>query len=228
MANSKQTRTAQQRIARFFDTPHQFHETQRIIDNGDDTPILPLSIAVESVMSFLPNLQFFVNDAIEQCRSTPTDGLTIDESAAIKLYTMEAQFFKKPLYAVLNEVLRSGNQQKLQPWLFYIKLLRTALSRLPSVSQPVFRGVKLDFSEKYHEGETIVWSSFSSCTTSVNALQAEDFFGQSGDRTMFVINCISGKDIRNHSCFPDENEILLLPEAKFTVLALFVQVMGCT
>ncbi len=43
---------------------------------------------------------------------------------------------------------------------------------------------------------------------------------------MFVINCISGKDIRNHSLYPDEDEILLLLQTKFKVCGCLDQGNG--
>ncbi|CAF1517439.1 unnamed protein product [Adineta ricciae] len=41
--------------------------------------------------------------------------------------------------------------------------------------------------------------------------------GKTNTRTMFAIECQSGKDIRHHSFFPSEDEILLLPATQFGV-----------
>jgi hypothetical protein len=41
--------------------------------------------------------------------------------------------------------------------------------------------------------------------------------GKKGDRTLFTINCYSGKNIRNHSYFEKEDEILLLAARQFKV-----------
>ncbi|CAF4251026.1 unnamed protein product [Rotaria sp. Silwood2] len=72
-------------------------------------------------------------------------------------------------------------------------------------------------------GKTVVWWGFSSCATSLNVLQSEQFLGKTGVRTMFHIECESGKDIRNHSFFPTEDEILLLAATQFNVIGCLDQ-----
>ena len=51
-------------------------------------------------------------------------------------------------------------------------------------------------------------------------LACERFFGQTGIRTLFHIECLSGKDIKNHSFIQCEDEILLLPARQFEVKSI--------
>jgi hypothetical protein len=44
------------------------------------------------------------------------------------------------------------------------------------------------------------------------------FLGTTVSRTIFATECKSGKDIRNHSFYPTEDEILILPATEFKVL----------
>ncbi|CAF1258040.1 unnamed protein product [Adineta steineri] len=89
---------------------------------------------------------------------------------------------------------------------FYIILNNTLRAedkeKLPSVNQTIHRG----------------WG-FSSCTNSVQVLQSEQFLGKTGDRTLFNIDCESGKNIQQHSFFPTEDEILLVAARKFKVIS---------
>jgi hypothetical protein len=78
----------------------------------------------------------------------------------------------------------------------------------------------------YPEGKTFVWWGFSSCTSSIKVLQSEQFLGKTGTRTMFNIECYSGKDIRRHSYFETENEVLLLAATQFQVVASLDQGNG--
>ncbi|CAF5100969.1 unnamed protein product, partial [Rotaria sp. Silwood1] len=48
------------------------------------------------------------------------------------------------LYRVLNRALRSENRQALKVWFSYLKLFDIALDKLPTVKEPVWRGVRLD------------------------------------------------------------------------------------
>ncbi|CAF4186082.1 unnamed protein product, partial [Rotaria magnacalcarata] len=81
-----------------------------------------------------------------------------------------------------------------------------------------YRGVRLDLSNRYIKGESIVWWGFSSCTTSVHVLDSEIFLGKTGRRTMFTLQCKSARDISQHSFYPAENEVLLMAATQFKVM----------
>jgi hypothetical protein len=91
------------------------------------------------------------------------------------------------------------DRDKLEPWFLYLKLFLTALSRLPSTPRHVYRGVKLDLSAHYQTGQTIVWWGFFFLYNLNQCYTTELFLGKTGTRTMFSIDCDSGKDIRKHS-----------------------------
>ena len=97
-------------------------------------PILPLEEACEPLQSIVPRLQANIWVA-KQNSKNPADGLTEDESAAIRLYTMEWDTHpdepRGSLYAHLNRTLKSVDRGKLRPWFRYLKLLLTALAKLP-------------------------------------------------------------------------------------------------
>jgi len=52
----------------------------------------------------------------------------------------------------------------------------------------------------------------------MGVLQSKLFLGQTGKRTMFTIECDSGKDIRTHSYLHDEDEVLILLATQFKVI----------
>ncbi|CAF5011142.1 unnamed protein product, partial [Rotaria sp. Silwood1] len=43
------------------------------------------------------------------------------------------------------------------------------------------------------------------------------------DRTMFTLHCLSAKDIRKHSYYPAEDEVLLMPATQFEVIGCLNQ-----
>jgi hypothetical protein len=186
------------------------------IGGYENAPLVPLETAVEPLVTLLPTVQTHAYVAKERCKK-PADGLTPDESASIMLYTMGWEPFETSLYVVLNTTLRSSDRQKLKPWFLYLKLLLTALSRLPSQHRFIYRGIKVDLSNQYRKGETVVWWGFSSCCKSIDILQTELFLGKTGIRTIFTIECDSGKDISHHSYYPVEEEVLLLAATQFKI-----------
>ncbi|CAF5159052.1 unnamed protein product, partial [Rotaria sp. Silwood1] len=212
-----------QRILRITDIAQESLEFIAPIGGYEEMPLVPLEIAVEPLVRILPAIQSHAYVAKQRCKN-PADGLTQDESASIMLYTMGWKPLDKCLYFVLNDTLRSSDrQQKLEPWYLFMRLFLNALFRLPSLSKTAYRGVKLNLSKRYTEGKTIVWWGFSSCTTVVNVLNSDQFLGTKGDRTMFTLHCLAAKDIRKHSYFPAEDEVLLMAATQFKVIGYLNQ-----
>ena len=196
------------------------------IEGYDKEPLVSLEEAIKPLIPIVADVErkaFMV----KKDRRSPTDDLSSDESASITLYTMEWQPYEKCLYFCLNQSLRDKEREKLKPWFPYLKLFLTALEKLPSTRCTVFRGVKKNLGGDYKINSTLIWWAFSSCTTNVGILQSEKFLGKEGDRTLFAIDCCSGKNISQHSYYRRENEILLPPARQFTVVSCLDQGHGC-
>ncbi|CAF0960233.1 unnamed protein product [Adineta steineri] len=155
MATSYQPNLAVSRYTDFRDEP--VTRLLAPISGYQDKPIVSLEESVELVSDLFDDIQGNVWVAKENCKN-PADGLDQNESAAIHLYTM--QFGAEPsFYHVLNEKLRSENRQALKPWFSYLKLFLTALYKLPSCSQTVWRGVRdVDLSAKYPTGSKFAFT----------------------------------------------------------------------
>jgi len=201
---------------RFTDVLAEKHQILLPIEGHEKMPLVSLEEAVQPLLPILPDIRRKVHTAKLRCKN-PADGLTPDQSAAIMLYTMEWEPQDQCLYFALNARLRAADRKLLKPWFLYLKLILTGLSRLPSIERTVYRGVKRDLSSTHYESQQFFWWGFSSCTTNMNVLKADEFLGNSGVRTFFLIDCVNGKDIRNHSYYEKEEEILLLPASYFQV-----------
>jgi hypothetical protein len=199
--------------ARFLDAGEEPNQVLLPIRGYAKEPLLPLEDAVEPIFGLLDDLDIMVDTAKRNSKK-PADGLTSNESAAIHLYTMQWEEPSVSLYTTLNSTLRSERREPLRPWFRYLKLILTALYKLPSLKSVVWRGVRGNLSDQYDDDQ--VWWGFSSCTESVDIM--ERFVGTSGIRTLFNIECINGKAIRSHSFFKKESEILLLPGTYFRVV----------
>lgn len=204
--------------SRVCDVGHEPLKILSPIPKCDDLPSVSLEEAIKPLKAILPNIEAYARIAKEETPLKPADGLTRNESGAIRLYTTEGKSRKTNLYYKLNETLRSEDRSQLEPWLRYLKLFLSGLNRLPSARQFVYRGVKSNFRKSYKKGQVITWWSFSSCSLSIEALENNEFFGMTGERTVFTIDCYSGKDISKHSCFQSEKEILLPPASQFDVV----------
>ena len=183
-----------------------------------EMPVLPLAKACAPLDNMIYNLWFYVKLALDGTEEVPANGLTVDESAAIRLYTIEWPRPHRSLYSMLNYTLKSGNRVALQPYLKYLKLFLTALAKLKCIPpQTVWRGVTKDLSADFPPGTVVTWWSFSSCTTTMTVLNSDLYLGNTGSRTLFSAESINGRTIREHSQYTGEDEILLLPGTQMIV-----------
>jgi len=175
-------------------------------------PLLPLAKACAPLNKILHNLSFYVQKAMDETPEEPPDGLTIDESAAIRLYTIEWDRPHRSLYSMLNFNLKKANRDDLLPYFKYLKLFLTALVKLPCVPQlTAWRGVTQNLSADFPPGTQVTWWAFSSCTTEMTVLENNMYLGNQGSRTLFSVEAINGRTIKAHSHFVTEDELLLLP-----------------
>ena len=206
--------------------------TSKIINNVEtdfgailgyaDEPLLPLVKACAPLTNIILNLSYYVELALNETPEQPPDDLTIDESAAIRLYTMEWTKGQRSLYSMLNYTLKYDTRNNLRPYFKYLKLFLTALAKLPCVPQAtIWRGVTIDLRAQFSPGTSVIWWAFSSCTTSLPVLENNMYLGTMGNRTLFSVDAINGRTIGAHSHFDTEDEILLLPGTQMIVQSQF-------
>ncbi|CAF1459904.1 unnamed protein product [Rotaria sp. Silwood1] len=199
-----------------------FHESSKTLTSTQDyqkKSTITLEEAVKPIVLFVPNVKDRANEAKLKCKNIVTNNLSIDESASIMLYSMEWKPKEECLRIVLNRALRDENRNVLACWFLYLKLLLTALDRLPSFHGFIYSGIKGDMREYYRKEETFLWWTFGSYTSVMDDLKSKQLLGSTGPLTIIAIQCINGKDIRQYSYFKDINDILLLPGRQFTVVS---------
>lgn len=168
-------------------------------------------------------------------------GLTDDEAGAISCYTLQLEYpgIKSP-YELINEGLSgSRNSTNLNSIRRFLYLLLSGLRKLsrfsPSSGEIFYRGIrsKVPQNEKeatkindkgqnithqyYEKDKTVTWWGFTSTTTDLDKVNI--FIEGAPESTMFNIggSNLWGYDIKLFSPFPEEEEILLEPEARVFV-----------
>ena len=199
------------------------HRTGRFSDvNGHNknlTPVygylssalVPLEMALERVMLLIGNLERYILVSKRQCHYPSEHGLTRDESAAVYIYSMD--WGEQSLYRVLNQALRDENRQTIIPWFGYLKLLDTALEKLPTYTGNTWRGICSDISTNFAKGQALTWWGVTSCSTSVDVVKS--FL--KANSTLFLIEAFHGKHISGYSTYPNENEVILRPGTRLNV-----------
>ncbi|WP_043622666.1 ADP-ribosyltransferase domain-containing protein [Nonomuraea candida] len=178
------------------------------------TPLMPFPDSVAPVAALLPGLDWHVEQSYrfgeKQAAAAAAHGLSADEIAALYLYTCESAFYRQ-----INATLRHPDRSRIVPYLPYLRLLSSAVSRLPARTEPLWRGVSLDLRGQYPVGRTVTWWGVSSCTSELGVAQA--FLGRRGKRTLFEVRPVRAVGIRGFSAFTGEEEFILAPGTRLKV-----------
>jgi len=76
---------------------------------------------------------------------------------------------------------------------------------------------------QYQIGGKVTWVAFSSTCKSYS--QLSNFSSNSTDGSWLIIHCIEGKEVSSFSLFPDEEEVLLLPNSQFKIESILTEQM---
>ncbi|CAF0920755.1 unnamed protein product [Adineta ricciae] len=203
-----------------IDIPHQY--SQQIIESIQDyeqEQLVSLEQACQPLETLLgAELSLYVTVAKLNCQQ-PKHELSQDEAASVYLYTMEWDQPQNSLHILLNQALCHSNENQLHPWLKYLKLLFTALFKVPyGECHRVWRGISKDVREDYREGDEMSWWTLTSVTSSLDVLQSPMYLGREKIQTIFEIETKYGKPIREYSHLQNDDEILLLPGINLKVI----------
>eukprot|EP01124_Arcella_intermedia_P016442 TRINITY_DN2304_c0_g1_i4.p1 TRINITY_DN2304_c0_g1~~TRINITY_DN2304_c0_g1_i4.p1 ORF type:complete len:482 (+),score=154.44 TRINITY_DN2304_c0_g1_i4:2-1447(+) len=145
-------------------------------------------------------------------------GLSLGEAAALNLYTREWPRRGDSLSCLLNQRLASERREQLAPFSGYLRLLLSALEKLPrsSAPGPVWRGTPGDVSALYRVGKKVPWWGCASCAGDAEAVRGG--LGE-GERSLFSILFTKGFDVSPFSMSPAEKEVVLPPGRVLEVLS---------
>ena len=103
--------------------------------------LVSLEDALRPFNSEINDLERYIKEAKTKCTYPSPHGLTRDESASVYIYSME--WGSKSLYKMINTSLRETRSDSTRPWYSYLKLIITALLKLPIYHGNVWRGEKI-------------------------------------------------------------------------------------
>eukprot|EP00928_Gymnodinium_smaydae_P042307 TRINITY_DN28501_c0_g1_i1.p1 TRINITY_DN28501_c0_g1~~TRINITY_DN28501_c0_g1_i1.p1 ORF type:complete len:693 (-),score=102.40 TRINITY_DN28501_c0_g1_i1:185-2065(-) len=167
------------------------------------TPLVGLSVALKSL-----SLTKQASASLEKAKTMSIDKLSIDEAAAVHMYTTNH------LYKALNEALRSNDRSKVQVYFQYLRLLLTAFAKMPVSKKMLYRGVALDLSKDYQKNQVVTWWAVSSCTPELKVAKS---FSGSGTSSLFLIKPLTSVGIKHLSEYKNEEEFILSPGTQFKV-----------
>jgi len=175
--------------------------------------LVSLEEALAPLVPHINELSRSIKESKRLCHYPSEHGLSCDESAAVYLYTMEAD--ANSLYRVLNKTLRDEDRSKVKPWFAYLKLFDEAVSKLPTAKQCLWRGVPGNISKDYTKNEMQIWWNITSCSSSVDIVKS--FLDPKKASTLIMIEAIKAKDLSGYTMYPSEKEFILIMGTKLRV-----------
>jgi hypothetical protein len=154
--------------------------------------------------------------AESKVHSGRSQGLTIDQVAAIHLYTQESSFYKG-----LNGACGgwgAGGKAAISHYLPYLKIAVGAFAALKKIETTVYRGIRGVPLETLlggkGVGDELSWWACSSTTETADVLRDPQFFGigaEHGERVVFVIEVKGGVRIKSFSSLGSLLEYYMQP-----------------
>jgi len=169
-----------------------------------DLPVEPLAVALKAL-----SLEKVAEVSVKKAEKMDRGDLTVDEAAAVHMYTTNH------LYKQLNAALRDNDRKKAMGFFKYLRLLLSALLKIPLSTKPLYRGVALDLSSQYKVGSEVTWWAISSCTPDLKV--ASSFAGGAKVSTLFAITPLRSVGIKQLSEYKHEEEFILGPGTQFKV-----------
>ena len=136
--------------------------------SSEGEPIQTLLDTIKPCEHLVEDLRTKAQEAFSICKK-PKDDPSPDQSAALYLYSMQWPKGKDSFYFLFNRALRNEDRTKLMPYHSYFKLFMSALNKLPSKEQQVWRGVVGDLTDQYLAGNSLLLH-FTIAITSRNGL----------------------------------------------------------
>lgn len=118
-----------------------------LIEGFEKEPVKSLEQAFQPHRSGIPDFSKKIKEAKTKCNNNGSVQFTTDESAAIYLYSMDAD--ANGVYYHLRNAWISDDRTKMEVWFKYLNLLFSAVRKCPKVKATVWQG-----SQYSEDGET--------------------------------------------------------------------------
>jgi hypothetical protein len=163
MAKAENNRRSDEK--RFVDVSTEPDKILPPLPHSSESESIPTLLdAIKPSEHLVENLRKKAEEALSICKN-PKDKLSRDQSAALYLYSMQWPKEKDSFYVMFNRALRNEDRTKLIPYHNYFKLFMSALNKLPSKEQQLWRGVVGDLTSQYLAGSIVFLQFIIAVTT---------------------------------------------------------------
>jgi hypothetical protein len=193
------------------------------IQGYEKEEIVSLAEALAPFHEKIDGLQGMIDEAMKDCNLSGKDGLTRDESAAIYIYSMTNE---NGVYDLLHDQWQTLCKPVMRKWWKYLRLLKSALDKLPSVEQQVWQVIPLDQVNTMLQQELVeLYTTLANCLLLGEGEDPIDSLKGKNEKVVLTsYAAMDGKDITTYSKFyPNgdskaSREVFIFPAVKLDVV----------
>ena len=186
----------------------------KLIQGYQKELILSLEEALKPVTNIFPDISLQIQKALAKRYYSEKCILTDDESAAIYIYSMKGT---NNLHFHFQKAWDSKNQSQLKPWFKYLKLLKSALNKLPDVQTEAWQQInRSEVEEILQAGQPQLYTCMGTCSRSVEELNEVLYKKPASVVIMVGYGLVSGKDVTLYT-EGQTKEVLVWPGARIYV-----------
>ena len=186
----------------------------KLVQGYQNERILSLEEALKPVTKMFPDISQQIQKAQKKRYYSEKGVLTEDKSAAIYIYSMKGT---NNLHFHFQKAWDSKDKSQLKPWFKYLKLLKSALNKLPDVQTKVWQQINRSAVEEILQaGQSQLYTCMGTCSRSIEELNDVLDKKPASKVIMVGYGLVSGKDVTPYA-EGEAKEVLVWPGAKIYV-----------
>ena len=174
----------------------------------ENEPLVTLEEALAPLNIKIDHLKHYIHEAKTKCFYPSNPKLTLDESAAIYIYTLK--WGKGCVYDKLQEAWESNQTLELKPWFKYLKLCKSAFDKLPDATGEIWQGKENDerLQDEINTNSSSLYTAMDLLSNSKADVQQSLNARGITDGMLISFNSVGAKSIKDYTA--DGKECVLI------------------
>jgi hypothetical protein len=179
-------------------------------------PLVSLEEALKPFYGKIDQLPNYIKEAKTNCHYPSKHKLTRDESAAIYIYTMN--WGQGNVYDRLQAAWSSNDRSQLKPWFSYLRLLKSALDKLPIAKTKIWQGIpyRADLKDQLTSKAAALYSCMGSGSPSMNEIKDHLQKHSSAKIILVGYESVDGRDVTGYTA-GSSKEVIVPPGMQLNV-----------
>ncbi|CAF1685904.1 unnamed protein product, partial [Adineta ricciae] len=167
------------------------------IEGFEDEPDVTFEESLQPIIQANSKLPNYIDEAKAKCNKSSQHGLTVDESAAIYIYSMKVE---DGVFQLLYKDWSLNDQFVMKKWLKFLKLFKNALDKLPDAAKAC-QIVPYDESiqDMLENSSSSIYTALSTAEPKEPDINNHRDLAKNGKLCSLTYLCAGGKDVTDYT-----------------------------